>query len=122
MIDFFYKWLPIFFGCHCRADRSFYYKGKKFPVCARCTGELAGIIVALAVGLFYRLSVYAAAAIMVPMLIDGTIQMLTRYESTNLKRFVTGALFGYGLMMLIILSTIWAFNFGVGLGKNIFNH
>ena len=42
MIPWLYKWLPIVFGCHCRPDRSFYWKGKKFPLCARCTGELAG--------------------------------------------------------------------------------
>ena len=38
------RWLPVFFGCHCRSDRSFFWKGKQLPICARCTGELAGIL------------------------------------------------------------------------------
>ena len=46
-MKFITKYLPIIFGCHCRADRSFYCKNKKFPICARCTGELIGIIVSI---------------------------------------------------------------------------
>ena len=38
------RFLRIFFGCHARPDRSFYWNGKPFPICARCTGELAGMI------------------------------------------------------------------------------
>ncbi|HJB51594.1 MAG TPA: DUF2085 domain-containing protein, partial [Candidatus Oscillibacter pullicola] len=38
-----WRWLPIIFGCHCRPDRSFHFRdGTPFPICARCTGELAG--------------------------------------------------------------------------------
>ena len=46
MISWLYKWLPITFGCHCRADRSFFWKGKQLPICARCTGELVGMVAA----------------------------------------------------------------------------
>ena len=40
-----YEWLMAVghrAGCHQRADRSFYWKGRKFPLCARCTGVLVG--------------------------------------------------------------------------------
>ncbi|WP_334117834.1 DUF2085 domain-containing protein [uncultured Oscillibacter sp.] len=41
-----WRWLPILFGCHCRPDRSFHFRdGTPFPICARCTGELAGNLV-----------------------------------------------------------------------------
>lgn len=54
---------------------------------------------------------------MIPMVLDGTIQLLTRYESTNLRRVVTGYLFGYALCTLFLLSSAAAFQFGVGLTK-----
>lgn len=45
-----YEWLMAVghrAGCHQRADRSFYWKGRKFPLCARCTGVLVGYILAV---------------------------------------------------------------------------
>ena len=52
-----YQWLPIVFGCHCRADRSFFWRGRQFPLCARCTGELAGFLCAIPAGFFALLPV-----------------------------------------------------------------
>ena len=54
------------------------------------------------------------------MVADGVIQALTLYESTNPKRFLTGLLFGYGLMVLFLLSLGAAFAFGVALGHRWF--
>ena len=99
MIPWLYRVLPMLFGCHCRDDRSFHWKGKRFPLCARCTGELA--------------------LLLVPMLIDGGVQAATRYESTNLRRLVTGVCFGYGIVCLFLLSTGYAFRFGVSLGSRL---
>ena len=84
-----YKWFPIIFGCHCRDDRSFYYKGQKFPICARCTGEFVGICFALICCFFFRLTAKASFIIMIPLIIDGFTQALTSYESNNIKRFIT---------------------------------
>ena len=110
-----YKWLPIIFGCHCREDRSFYYKGEKFPICARCTGELVGIVVSLFSCFFFRLSIPVSILILLPMIVDGAVQLKSSYESNNRRRFVTGFLFGYGLFMLLAVTTIMAFQFGVSL-------
>lgn len=114
---FIYKWIPIIFGCHQRSDRSFFYHGKQFPICARCTGELVGIIVAVISGFFFRLPLLLSLVILIPMLIDGLIQLLTSYESNNIKRFITGFLFGYGLGMLFVLVTAEAFKYGIRLGE-----
>ena len=111
-----YKWFPIIFGCHCRDDRSFYYKGQKFPICARCTGEFVGICFALICCFFFRLTAKASFIIMIPLIIDGFTQALTSYESNNIKRFITGVLFGSGIFMLFVISTIIVFNFGVNIG------
>lgn len=115
MIPWLYKWLPIFFGCHCRDDRSFHFHGRKFPICARCTGELAGMLLSAAVGFFWRPSVAMSAVLLLPLVADGFLQLKTVYESTNLRRVITGFLFGYGLMALFMISTIAAFQFGYNL-------
>lgn len=120
MKNFLYKWLPIVFGCHCRDDRSFHYKGKKFPICARCTGELFGIVFSIFSCIFFKLSPLLIVLFMLPMIIDGTVQMLTSYESNNIKRFVTGFLFGYALFMFVAVSTVATFNFGRQIGIKYF--
>ena len=49
---------------------------------------------------------------MVPMVVDGTVQLLTRYESTNFRRVVTGFLFGYALCALSVLVVILGYHHG----------
>ena len=65
---------------------------------------------------FFRLTAKASFIIMIPLIIDGFTQALTSYESNNIKRFITGVLFGYGIFMLFVISTIIVFNFGVNIG------
>lgn len=113
-----YKWLPIFCGCHCKKERSFHYKGKQFPVCARCTGELFGMLAALLTCFFWQPPLVASILLMLPMVADGLVQQLTAYESNNIKRVVTGFLFGYGLIMFVVITLIATFRFGVRLGTN----
>lgn len=114
-----YKWLPIVFGCHCKPERSFHFHSTPFPICARCTGELIGIIAALLCCFFFRLPVLAAVVLMFPMVVDGTVQHFTRYESNNLTRVLTGALFGFGITMLFALSIIAVFQAGMRWGATL---
>lgn len=67
--------------------------------------------------LYYFISIKSGISIllMIPMILDGFIQISTKYESSNFKRFVTGLLFGYALMSLMIITTMMAFEFGLGL-------
>ena len=105
------------FGCHCRDDRSFHYKGVRFPICARCTGELIGILFAAASYVFFHPGWQAALVLLIPMIVDGGVQKASAYESTNVRRAITGALFGYGIVCLFLLSSGWAFRFGLSLGE-----
>lgn len=114
-----YKWLPIIFGCHCKEERSFHYKGKRFPICARCTGELAGMIVAMFSCFFFRLPLLWAVLILVPMIFDGLIQALSSYESNNRRRFITGFLFGFGLITLFAIHTVYLYKIGYEIGRNM---
>ncbi|MBQ7433967.1 MAG: DUF2085 domain-containing protein [Lachnospiraceae bacterium] len=121
MRAWFTKWLPIVFGCHCRADRSFFYHGRQFPICARCTGELIGILTALMGYAFFHPSVWLTALLLLPMLADGWIQALTPYTSTNFRRLITGILFGYGLFTLFLMSVIATFLYGYHYGLTLFH-
>ncbi len=64
---------------------------------------------------------WAAGLMMVPLIVDGFCQMLTPYESTNLRRLLTGILFGYGFAALLAISWLAVFRYGFRLGKRLWN-
>ena len=115
------KWLPIIMGCHCRPDRSFHLHGRQFPVCARCTGILCGAFAALAGIGFGTPEPLWLLLFMTPMIADGTIQRLTKYESTNRRRFITGALGGYAAGTLLCLSFVCVYSLGRRVGAQMMN-
>lgn len=99
-------------GCHQRADRSFFWKGHQFPICARCTGVLIGYILALIAINFFLPDFLLGIICCCIMFWDWLIQFIKIKESTNVRRFITGILGGYGLitcefnMILFILQII----------------
>ena len=95
--------LQIIYGCHCLDERSFHFKGKKFPICARCTGIMVGNIIAIISLFFYIPAWYYLALLLIPLALDGGIQYLTKYRSNNPLRFITGILWGYAIIVLIFL-------------------
>lgn len=96
MVDLAYK-LGNKTDCHHMPERSFFYKGHQFPVCARCTGVFIGQIVAFIVGFFHKVTVKASIILMGIMGIDWGIQAVKIKESTNIRRLITGILGGFGL-------------------------
>lgn len=84
-------------GCHQMQERSFSVRGYQLPLCARCTGLLCGHIIGFLLGCLTEVPLYAAC-LMLPLIADGTVQYLTAYESTNLRRVITGVLYGTGFM------------------------
>lgn len=114
-----YRWLPIVFGCHCREDRSFHFRGERFPICARCTGELVGMVLSALTYALGHPGAVVSLLLMVPMVLDGTIQSCTAYESTNARRFVTGLLFGYALVNLFLLTILATYRLGVQVGVGL---
>lgn len=114
-----YKWLPIVMGCHCRPDRSFFWRGRQFPVCARCTGQLLGVLAIPLTCWAGHPPVPVLFALLLPMVLDGVIQLKTSYESTNVRRLITGFLFGYCFVLLFALSHVAVFRYGVALGRQL---
>lgn len=85
-------------GCHQRPDRSFFFKGYQFPVCARCTGVLLGEIIAIfQIASGIRIDWKLIIASLVPMGMDWGIQHLKIQESNNIRRLITGTMGGIGL-------------------------
>ncbi|MBR4670607.1 MAG: DUF2085 domain-containing protein [Butyrivibrio sp.] len=119
MIESIYRWLPRIFGCHCRSDRSFFYKGRQFPICARCTGELAGILVSIILFWFWKPTILISLLMMIPAMVDGLVQRFTSYESTNLRRVITGFFLGIALAALIAHFTIFAYMNGYHFGQTL---
>lgn len=85
--------------CHRNEKRTFQVFGYKLPVCARCAGILAGFLCAipfLQLSLNIPLSFYLILS--APMSIDGFRQLINHKESNNMRRVITGFLFGFSLM------------------------
>ena len=104
-------------GCHQRCDRSFFYKGKQFPICARCTGVLIAYFISI---LRYIIVSCKRRSFRYPsragkkshtlallgclsMLMDWTIQAVHVKESTNRRRLLTGFFGGLGLMHFYLI-------------------
>ncbi|WP_243421366.1 DUF2085 domain-containing protein [Pseudoflavonifractor phocaeensis] len=98
-------------GCHQLPDRSFHIHGCQFPLCARCTGICAGYVLTVLLTPFFQLPWTLAGTFCTIMFLDWLLQYTQLKKSTNLRRFVTGTLCGYGLMsiyfkLLLILAEI----------------
>lgn len=89
-----------FSGCHQLPERSFYFHGYQFPVCARCTGAIFGYIIAIPA--FFLLGFFKVASFLclIPMTLDWLIQLFKIKESNNTRRVITGILGGFGIMSI----------------------
>lgn len=101
------KILKYMFFCHQLPERSFFFKGRQFPLCARCTGILIGYIIGIIYILVFRdLHIVIELLLMIPLLIDGTGQYLGYFKSTNIRRLITGILAGISTICLLRLAAI----------------
>lgn len=94
-------------GCHQLPERSFFIRGRQFPVCARCTGVFAGELLGI---IFFRIGeISAVTAILfcAVMLMDWGIQLKTNHQSTNYRRLCTGLLCGYAFANFIMKFLRW---------------
>lgn len=89
--------------CHRIPERSFFYKGRQFPVCARCTGVYMSI---LTVPIIRYLDFGANTLVLggiilaIPMAVDGLTQLFGLRKSNNHLRLVTGFIGGIGVLAL----------------------
>lgn len=105
------QFLAIAFMCHQKPERSFHYRGKQFPLCARCTGILIGYFLGIFLACATKCRHYLWLQLcLIPMIADGGIQLIFKKESTNFRRMITGILGGIGIIYLFIsihMFTVW---------------
>ena len=87
-------------GCHRMPDRSFFYKGHQFPVCARCTGVCIGQLSAILINCMISVPMHISILLLSIMGFDWRIQEFKIKSSTNFRRLITGILGGFGLYSL----------------------
>lgn len=88
-------------GCHQLPERSFFYHGKQFPVCARCCGVFLGHIAAVILFFADRLPPLRICCLMMGVMgLDWGIQAAGVKESTNVRRLLTGFAGGLGLFCI----------------------
>ena len=89
----------VFCGCHQIPKRSFFIRGYQLPLCARCTGITIGYLISLllcALQIVFPLSI--SLIMLIPLFVDGGLQLLFCIMSNNIRRFVSGLLFGVGFL------------------------
>jgi len=101
-------------GCHQMNQRSLFFRGYQFPVCARCTGLFVGQTAGLVFALLMAGAVSHAALFDIKILglcaglsvmalgIDGFFQLKKIWVSTNVRRFVTGLFCGFFVCCFLV--------------------
>jgi uncharacterized membrane protein len=97
--------------CHQLEERSLVVSGEALVVCARDTGIYIGIFSTLIYLHFFKREKnmtipsikisFLLLLFLVPLIIDGLGSYLNVFESTNVRRLVTGTLFGFVLPYFI---------------------
>lgn len=101
------EWCAKYWGCHQMPERSFFIRGYQMPVCARCFGIMLGEVTAIPSAFFLSPKGIDLLILMIPMVLDGGIQYKTSYRSTNSRRFITGFLFGFSFVSLLIQGILF---------------
>ncbi len=90
--------------CHRMPERSFFWKGKQFPVCARCTGIYIGYLSVFVFAFFLvYINIWVSVLLIIPTITDGMTQAFCNRESNNLLRAVTGFFAGIGIMSVVAM-------------------
>jgi uncharacterized membrane protein len=94
--------------CHTIKERSFFLNGNQMPFCVRDVAIFFGLALGFGIALFIFLEIKLWWLIggLVPIGIDGTVQLLTPYESNNILRLATGLLAGL-VPALALGSVMW---------------
>ncbi|MBQ8941053.1 MAG: DUF2085 domain-containing protein [Firmicutes bacterium] len=99
------------YGCHQRADRSFFINGWQMPVCARCLGVAISTPIAVILFFIHRISVSVAFIMAAVMLVDWTIQFVGLLPSTNIRRLITGIIGGFGVTTIQFYIILYIYKF-----------
>ncbi len=94
--------------CNGKPTRGIYIGDFCLPFCARCTSMMLFTLIFYFLslkGIIKRHSKITMALFILPLAIDGIAQYAFLIESTNFRRILTGAIFGFGYGN--ILAYMW---------------
>lgn len=105
--NFLYR-ISLCWHCHQLPERSFFVKGRQMPLCARCTGILAGLVVFPVY--VAHVGWIVAAVLVAAFAIDSATQLLGLRSSNNALRFITGMGFPVAVLGLLfgIVKWLWS--------------
>jgi uncharacterized membrane protein len=107
------RYLTLFFACHHLPERSFFFRGRQFPICSRCTGIMVGYFLGIIHAyLFGSISWYIAALMIIPLVVDGYLQFIGIWTSTNTRRLWTGIFAGIGTDFILYHIVLIGFKHG----------
>ncbi len=94
--------------CHQIAERSFFLNGNQMPFCSRDLGLFIGLVAGFGIATFISIQINPALLVLglLPLGLDGGVQLVTEYESTNSLRVATGVLAGAALALLLAMFII----------------
>ncbi len=95
------SYTAMFFSCHQRIDRSCKFDNHVMNICSRCFGIYSGIIFSIPLSIVFQSN--WMLVLVIPMILDGIMQYKTKYESNNIKRYLSGVLFGFGFVYIFAL-------------------
>lgn len=113
------KFFKYMFYCHKLPERSFFYKGTQFPICARCTGICVGYALGIVYAFFALFSWLTVLIAFIPLSIDGMGQLVGYWESTNTRRLITGTIFGTAMIHFIVLNAQWGWDLGANIALQL---
>lgn len=88
--------------CHRMPDRCIDLPWGLSGLCARCTAFWLGLGIAAAAGLSLRMR--TGILLLIPLVVDGTLQFAGMYESVNAVRVATGLAAGAGFATLAFIA------------------
>jgi uncharacterized membrane protein len=83
--------------CHQIKERSFFINGNQMPFCVRDFAIFFGMALGLCIALFkrYPIKLWWVIGGLIPIGLDGGLQLITSYESNNAFRLITGGMAGF---------------------------
>ncbi len=94
--------------CHMKNSRSIFINDNQMAYCARCFGIFFGFVIGAAIATFVKVDLkwWLLVIGLVPIGLDGGLQLITSYESNNIIRLLTGSLAGIVTMLAMGLIII----------------
>lgn len=89
--------------CHQIKERSYFINGNQMPFCVRDVAIFFGMALGMGILLFVRfpIKLWWIIAGLIPIGLDGGLQLVTSYESNNIFRVLTGGLAGVVTMFAL---------------------